>query len=154
MERELFKRNIIQVGVLFIAYYFLPSIIREFIGTDDSLARAVPLVVEVLIAGMIIYKLFELRNPIENQVNEIVNNITKEKLDEVKKNRLSSNTVMLLFVVLISLIGLPIIGNWVSPKVITVLKIIIVGYCLYLVYHIWNLFNTPPPSDKAEQTKP
>lgn len=62
MDNALVKRSLIQILVLFGAYYVIPPLVEEFIGPPvDTLSRYAPLVVSSLIAATLIYKLLELR---------------------------------------------------------------------------------------------
>jgi len=153
MEKEAFKRNVIQIGILFLGYYLLPYVITEFLGTDDKLSRNVPLLVEVLITLLIIYKLFAVRSVIEIQITEMLKNVMKESSDEVKRKKLSTSIWLLLVVVIISILGFPIVANWVAPKIITILKIVVISFCLFLIYQVWNLFSASPSSGSGGENK-
>lgn len=154
MQTDELRKNLVQVGILFLAYYAIPAIIREFIGPPtDDLSRYVPIIVEVLIAGLMIYKLFELRPALEAQTKSLVERISKQKLDEKKENALATHSVTLMYVVVISIIGLPIIEYFVSSKIMTVIKIIIVAYCLFLLYQLWGLFSSPTKASQSPGTR-
>ena len=148
MDNALLKRNLIQTAVLFAAYYAVPPLVAEFLGPPvDTLSRYAPLVVAALIAGVIIYKLFEMRKTFAAGVQVAVEKLSGGKLASTV-GRASDKIVLLTYLILITVIVLPIIEGFVSPKVLTITKLIVVGYCLFLAYQLWNAFGTTDSSEK------
>ncbi|MFA6979338.1 MAG: hypothetical protein WC209_08455 [Ignavibacteriaceae bacterium] len=141
MEKELMKKHLIQIIILIAAYYIIPPLVADFIGVSDDLTMHIPLIVGALIGGLIIYKLLELKVPIEEKIKEVVNKLAKEKLSNENLSKITNGILMLLYVIVISLVALPIIGVFVSIKLLTLVKVAIVIYCLYQIYQIWDCFS-------------
>jgi hypothetical protein len=145
MDRALLKRSLIQVAVLFAAYYAIPPLVGEFLGPPvDSLSRYASLVVAALIAGVVIYKLFELRKSFASAVQVAVGKISAGSPASAV-GRASDRIVLLTYLILITVIVLPIIDGFVSPRVLTIIKLVVVGYCLFLGYQLWNAFGSEQP---------
>lgn len=80
----------------------------------------------------------------------MVDRLSGGKMNEKRRAEASTNIVMLLYVVVIALVVLPIVAGFVSTKILTIIKIAIVAYCLFLCYQIWNAFGGPAsPTSKS-----
>lgn len=141
MEKDLFKKNMIQFGVLILAYYIIPPIVADFIGATADFTIYIPLIVEALIGGLIIYKLFDLKVSIEEKIKEIITKLSKEKLTKEALGKVTNGILMLLYIIVIALVALPILNAFISQKLVTIIKVAIVIYCLYQIYQIWDSFN-------------
>lgn len=141
MEKEIFKKNLIQIGVLILAYYIIPPIVADFIGVTSDFIAYIPLIVEALIGGLLIYTLLGLKTPIEEKIKEIIVKLSKKNVNAEVLDKVAEGIIMLLYVILISLVALPIIKVFVSDKLVSIVKVAIVIYCLYQIYRVWDSFN-------------
>lgn len=136
------KKLISQTVLLLVAYYFAPDLITDFLSdVSGEVSYYSVLFFKVAVVVLTTISLLRGRRQVEKGVVDFAKGQLKLRQSDAILSRFSNLLVQLLFVVLIVMISIPLLKYFLSTKILTVIKLVVVAYCVFLGWGIYKLFD-------------
>ncbi|MDD5210076.1 MAG: hypothetical protein PHV36_11860 [Elusimicrobiales bacterium] len=153
------KARLTPAGILLLLYFLAPLFVQMFMGVHDTIYGSLTfsVVVQVGLGFGVAYKLFALKDPFKTELTAWLKKFAQppEKVLALAE-KISLAAVLLIIVAVVW----PPVGEIITNgKIMTLLKLGVLGYAGCLGYDIWKLAQpfiayVPPPAPREDEEAP
>jgi hypothetical protein len=136
------KKFFFQVGLLLLAYYFAPGLIQDFLkDANPQVSYYTVLFIKVALVILIIVSSLTMRIKLEKSIVEFLKDQIKLKQADELLKKFANLLVQIVFILLIVTISIPLLKYFLGTQLITIIKLAVLAYCIFLGYGIYKLFD-------------